>query len=631
MDRSLYAAASQPPLFAVGVTFAECSSNMPFPDTHPALGRALAARGYEQPTPVQEAVLQPGLEDRDLLVSAQTGSGKTVAFGLAIAPTLLGEADRLPPSPQPMALVIAPTRELALQVQSELEWLYAETGARIASCIGGTDARREARDLNRGAHIVVGTPGRLCDHQSRGSLDLSGLRCVVLDEADEMLDMGFRDELEQLLDASPAERRTLLFSATIAREIASLAKRFQKDAKRIDTVSGAKQHSDITYRCVVTAPQEIERSLVNVLRFYESPTAMVFCNTRMMVGQVQAALLERGFASVAISGEMGQNERSRAIESLRSGQARVCVATDVAARGIDVPALNLVIHASIPTASETLLHRSGRTGRAGRKGTSVLMVPMNQRRRAERLLAMARVNAEWEAVPTAAAIAAQDTQRLLEDPILANASEETTDELVLKLAETYDAKKLAAALVEMYRARLPQVEQIRPMSVDAPSSRGERGERGERAPREERVVSGQWFKMGVGRTERADPKWLIPLICRLGNVQKRDIGSIRIEQDQTYFQITDESVERFKSCVAGAEPDEVTIEPSAEPAGGGYGARGRNPGEGKRFGRPGGGGGFKGGPRSGGGGGYKGRGGSGFSRSKAGGPTGEGTSRKRRS
>ncbi len=631
---SLYAAASQPPLFAVGVTFAECSLNMPFPDTHPALLRALTARGYEQPTPVQEAVLQPGLEDRDLLVSAQTGSGKTVAFGLAIAPTLLGEADRLPPSPQPLALVIAPTRELALQVQSELEWLYAETGARIASCIGGTDARREARDLSRGAHIVVGTPGRLCDHQSRGSLDLSGLRCVILDEADEMLDMGFRDELEQLLDASPSERRTLLFSATIAREIASLAKRFQKDAKRIDTVSGAKQHSDITYRCVVTAPQEIERSLVNVLRFYESPTAMVFCNTRMMVGQVQAALLERGFASVAISGEMGQNERSRAIESLRSGQARVCVATDVAARGIDVPALNLVIHASIPTASETLLHRSGRTGRAGRKGTSVLMVPMNQRRRAERLLEMARVKAEWEAVPTADAIAAQDTKRLLDDPILANASEETTDELVLKLAETYDAKKLAAALVQMYRARLPNVEQIRAMSVEAPQSRGDRPER---APREERIVSGEWFKMSVGRTERADPKWLIPLICRLGNVQKRDIGSIRIEQDQTYFQITDESVERFKSCVAGAEPDEVTIEPSAEPAGGSsYGSRGRNPGEGKRFGRSGGGagGGFKGGPRGGGsGGGYKGRGGSGFGRPKpgAGGSSGEGASRKRRS
>ncbi|EHH66934.1 DEAD/DEAH box helicase [Gluconobacter morbifer] len=598
---------------------------MPFPDTHPALRRALDARGYEQPTPVQEAVLKPGLEERDLLVSAQTGSGKTVAFGLAMAPTLLGDADRLPPAPHPLALVIAPTRELALQVQSELEWLYAETGARIASCIGGTDARREARDLNRGAHIVVGTPGRLCDHLNRGALDLSGLRCVVLDEADEMLDMGFRDELEKLLDAAPAERRTLLFSATIARDIAALARRYQKNAERIDTVSGAKQHSDITYRCVLTQPQEIERSLINVLRYYESPTAMVFCNTRMMVGQVQAALLARGFASVAISGEMGQNERSRAIESLRSGQARVCVATDVAARGIDVPALSLVIHASIPSASETLLHRSGRTGRAGRKGTSVIMVPLNQRRRAERLLSLARIDAEWSPVPTAQQIAAQDNERLMEDPILKDAPEETSDELVTKLAEAYDAKKLASALVGLYRARLPKVEEIRPLSVEQP-------QRGERAPREERVMSGEWFKMSVGRSERADPKWLIPLICRLGSVQKREIGSIRIDQDQTYFQIADESVARFKSCLAGAEADEVQIEPSEAPAGGSYGNRGRNPGEGKRFGaRPGGGGGFRGGPRSGGGG-YKGRGGSGFSRTKSGpNPKGEGSTRKRRS
>ncbi|MBF0889381.1 MULTISPECIES: DEAD/DEAH box helicase [Gluconobacter] len=608
---------------------------MPFPDTHPALKRALEARGYEQLTPVQEAVLQPGLDERDLLVSAQTGSGKTVAFGLAIAPTLLGDADRLPPSPQPMALVIAPTRELALQVQSELKWLYAETGARIASCIGGTDARSEARELSRGVHIVVGTPGRLCDHLSRGSLDLSALRCVILDEADEMLDMGFREELEQLLDAAPAERRTLLFSATIAREIASLARRYQKNAERIDTVSGAKQHSDITYRCVVTPPQEIERSLVNVLRFYESPTAMVFCNTRMMVNQVQATLLERGFASVAISGEMGQNERSRAIESLRSGQARVCVATDVAARGIDVPALNLVIHASIPTAAETLLHRSGRTGRAGRKGTSVLMVPVSQRRKAERLLQMAKIQAEWEAVPTAAAIAEQDKTRLMDDPILTNAVDDMSDELVNQLAEKYDATKLAAALVGLYRARLPKVEQLRPMSVEAPRHT-ERGERGERAPREEHVMAGEWFKMSVGRTERADPKWLIPLICRLGGVQKREIGSIRIDQEQTYFQIADESVARFKSCLAGADADEVTIEPSEAPAGG-MGPRGRNPGEGKRFGGGGrSGGGFKGGPRggAGGGSGYKGRGGSGFSRQKpAGGdgPRGDGSSRKRRS
>ncbi|MCX5615240.1 DEAD/DEAH box helicase [Bombella saccharophila] len=555
---------------------------MPFPDTHPALTRALATRGYEQPTPVQEAVLEPALEGRDLLVSAQTGSGKTVAFGLAFSSDLLGEGDQMAPTKAPLALVIAPTRELAMQVQAELSWLYGETGARIASCIGGTDARREARALTSGAHIVVGTPGRLCDHLSRGKLNLAALRVVVLDEADEMLDMGFREELEQLLDASPKDRRTLLFSATIAREIASLARRYQKEAKRIDTVSGQKQHADITHRCVVTAPQEVERSLVNVLRYYESQTAMVFCNTRLLVNQVQAALLERGFASVAISGEMGQNERSRAIESLRSGAARVCVATDVAARGIDVPALGLVVHASVPSSSDTFLHRSGRTGRAGRKGVSVLMVPFNQRRKAERVLAQARVKAEWEPVPTAEAIAEKDAQRLLEDPILTGEVDASVpEEIVAKLVEQFDAAHLARALVGFHKAHLPRVEHIRPVSVEPPTRGAAREGTGRGHD-----MSGSWFRLGVGRSEKADPKWLIPLICRLGGVQKRDIGSIRIQQEDTLFQISDEKVARFNACRAGADKDEVTIEPAEAPAGGAGPRRGRGGPPGRRFGAP---------------------------------------------
>src|SRR4051812_28059499 len=209
---------------------------MPFPDAHPSLLRALAERGYTEPTAVQAAVLEGSAAGRDLLVSAQTGSGKTVAFGLAIAPVLLGAAERFDAAGAPLALVVAPTRELAQQVERELTWLYAPAGARIASCIGGMDARREARALEWGCHIVVGTPGRLCDHLRRGALDLSAVRAVVLDEADEMLDFGFREELEQVLASSPEGRRTLLFSATIPREIADLARQFQQDALRIDTV-----------------------------------------------------------------------------------------------------------------------------------------------------------------------------------------------------------------------------------------------------------------------------------------------------------------------------------------------------------------------------------------------------------
>ena len=196
----------------------------------------LARKGYDTLTPVQEAVTQPDMQGRDLLVSAQTGSGKTIGFGLAIAPTLLGEDDTFGQAETPLALVIAPTRELAMQVKRELGWLYADAGASLASCVGGMDMRDERRALARGAHIVVATPGRLRDHIMRGSIDLTTVRSVVLDEADEMLDLGFREDLEFILEQTPSERQTLLFSATVPKSILGLAATYQNDAQRISTV-----------------------------------------------------------------------------------------------------------------------------------------------------------------------------------------------------------------------------------------------------------------------------------------------------------------------------------------------------------------------------------------------------------
>ena len=203
---------------------------VPFLTTTPPLARALAERNYIEATPVQTAVLAPEAAGRDLLVSAQTGSGKTVAYGLAIASNLLGDAERFAPAAAPLALIVAPTRELALQVHRELGWLYRYAGARVVSCVGGMDPRREQRELAEGAHIVVGTPGRLCDHLRRGRLDVSELKAVVLDEADEMLDLGFREDMEFILKTTPDTRRTLLFSATLPRGIVALAKTYQHNA-----------------------------------------------------------------------------------------------------------------------------------------------------------------------------------------------------------------------------------------------------------------------------------------------------------------------------------------------------------------------------------------------------------------
>lgn len=554
---------------------------MAFPSAHPALDRALADREYLEPTPVQLAVMQPEAAERDLVVSAQTGSGKTVAYGLAMASTLLGETDRFAAGAEPLALVIAPTRELALQVCREFEWLYKPTGARVVSLVGGMDIRRERRQLAEGAHIVVGTPGRLRDHLEKGHFDPSRLRAVVLDEADEMLDLGFREDLEAILEATPAERRTLLFSATLPKPIVTLAKTYQRDAMRIDVAAQGQSHADIEYRAIRIAPNDIEKTVVNVLRFYEAPAAMVFCSTREAVKHLYGALQERGFAAVALSGELSQNERTHALQSIRDGRARICVATDVAARGIDVPDLALVIHADLPNDSETLLHRSGRTGRAGRKGVCVLLAPYTRRRKVEMLIHNARIKVEWSSPPSADEIRALDQRRLLEDPILTEG--QTEEDLVLgrALLAGRSADEIAAALVRLYRTRLPEPEELFDAG-DTPGREPRPGARDDRSPRERRPDAPPrlgpdevvWFRMSVGRNRNADPRWLIPLICRIGHVTKREIGSIRIFDRETKFEIAKTVAAKFAAAARKAEDEEVLIQPIADEAPRGRGPRG---------------------------------------------------------
>ncbi len=535
---------------------------MPFPSTHLALAAALSARDYTEPTPVQTAVLTANADGRDLLVSAQTGSGKTVAYGLAFAPTLLGEAERFGRGGPPLALVIAPTRELAMQVHRELEWLYEQTGARLVACIGGMDARREQRELAQGCHIVVGTPGRLRDHIERGQLNLSALQVVVLDEADEMLDLGFREDLEFILDATPSPRRTLLFSATIAHDIAALARRFQVDALRIDTLVRHQAHADIEYRAIRIANHETEAALVNVLRFFEMKAALVFCATRDGVRRLHASLLDRGFAAVALSGELSQNDRTQALTAIREGRARVCVCTDVAARGIDLPDLGLVVHADLPTDRETLLHRSGRTGRAGRKGMCVLLVPVAKRRRAEQLLMAASIQASWNPPPTADEIRARDQERLLSDPILTETA--SAEDLVLaeKLLEGRSALEIAAALIRQHRARLPAPAEV--FDTQAPGGLvREHAERSEPRPARVRVEGAtSWFRINIGRQQNADPKWLLPLICRSGNVTRDEIGAIRVFDRETKFEISEAAAGRFAAAVDRAGPQEFQIAPA---------------------------------------------------------------------
>ena len=531
--------------------------SMSFSNLPAAIAEALTERSYEKPTPVQASVLEDEANGRDLIVSAQTGSGKTIAFGLAIAPQLLEASGSFPFLREPRALVIAPTRELALQVSRELTWLYAKAGGHIATCVGGMDAAKERRNLRHGAHIIVGTPGRLRDHLERGALDLSNLKVAVLDEADEMLDMGFRDDLEEILDATPDGRRTLLFSATIPKPIIQLAKRYQADALRISTVGEDRGHGDIAYQAVTVAPADTENAVVNLLRFHEAESAMLFCGTREAVRRLHSSLMDRGFSAVALSGEHTQSERNQAMQALRDRRARVCVATDVAARGLDLPTLSLVVHVDIPRDAETLQHRSGRTGRAGKKGTAVLVVPYQRRKKIERMLQGAKISAEWMDPPSRADIRKNDSERLMAtllEPVEVDAEDR---KLAQRLLAEKSPEDIAAALVQAHRAKMP-----------APEAMLDRGklDQGADAPRagfEDTV----WFKMDVGHNQRADARWILPVLCRRGHITKNEIGAIRIAANETYFEVPRGVSAKFSDALARTkgegkdDTDDIAIEP----------------------------------------------------------------------
>ncbi len=496
------------------------------------LNEALAERGYHTLTSVQQAVIAPELENNDLVVSAETGSGKTVGFGLAIAPKLLGENKAFDNPGSPLALIIAPTRELAMQVKQELTWLYEKVGAKIVSCVGGMDMREERRSLSKGAHIVVATPGRLRDHIMRKSLLTKQINTVVLDEADEMLDLGFQDDLEFILEKTPTNRRTLMFSATIPDAIIKLTKTYQVDAKRLKITNENSQHSDIDYRVISVAKHDTENAIINLLRYHEAKSSLVFCNTRAMVNKLSTRFSNRGFSVVALSGELSQNERTQALQSMRDGRAKVCIATDVAARGIDLPSLELVIHADLPSNYETLLHRSGRTGRAGRKGVSALIISKRTQQKAQRLLKLAKIKASFQNAPSVKMILEKDYERMVNDPIWEDELGSDQIKKAKLLLDKYDPDKIAAAYINLYNSQKSAPEDLTPLNETLSSGRKTFG----------RSV---WFSIEGGSNRDVQAKRLLPMLSKLGNVRREEIGKIIVENDISYFELRHSSLDKF--------------------------------------------------------------------------------------
>jgi len=540
----------------------------------PAIAAALTSRGFTALTTVQEAVLDPALAGRDLRISSQTGSGKTVAVGLVLVPGLeaaVKERASLPPAPQtgpspcrPAALLVAPTRELAAQLQKELSWLYQPLGIRVAAVVGGTSYGGELRSLRSGPLVIVGTPGRLLDHLERGSIDPSTAFSVVLDEADQMLDLGFRDELEAILGKTPPERRTHLVSATFPREVLSLANRYQRNAADVQGTQRGEANEDITHIAHMVRSGERDAVLVNLLLLAPGERTLVFVRTRADAADIADRLANRGFGARALSGEMEQWERTKTLDAFRNGNISTLVATDVAARGLDVPDVSRVIHADPPNDPEAFTHRSGRTGRAGRKGTSIVLLPPSAREGVSRLFRRARVEATFAPAPTVADVLRAADDRLIAELTTAPAEDAKEDARLRGLADrllaTEDPAKLVTALLARARhtgACAP--ETVTPVSLHAQRpqafeqrggpTRGGHDDRGPRGGYDRGPSSGPGpihapmhvgfvpFRVTWGERHGADPRRVLALVCRRGGIQGNQVGAIRIGEVESTFEV----------------------------------------------------------------------------------------------
>jgi ATP-dependent RNA helicase DeaD len=564
----------------------------PFDALSPPLRAALEARGFAALTPVQEAVLAPELRGRDLRIFSQTGSGKTVAVGLSIAPDLervvasfaeLGA--RGVPARRgafPFALVIAPTRELATQIGRELGWLFEPLGAEVAVVTGGASVPRELVALRRAPLVVVGTPGRLLDHLGRGAIDPSEIGVVVLDEADQMLDLGFRDELDAILGQTPEARRTLLLSATFPREVARLADRCQKDPIVAGGGRAGEVNQDIAHVAHLVLPEERDRAVANLLLMAPGERALVFVRTREGAAELADKLSDIGLPARAIHGDLEQRDRTRTLDAFRSGAVTTLVATDVAARGIDVPDVGRVIQADPPGDSEVFTHRSGRTGRAGKKGTTVSLVPPAAREHLVRMLRRAGVEATWAPVPSVADVNAAADARLVADLAGAAGEAEAAAPRVRALADRLLASIGPRELVTALLARATHVVpcepfEVTPMAPPAPAPgrtraqawaerpgaprttpppRGaaERPRRGPdaegSAPRHEGFVP---FKVTWGARHGADPRRVLAMVCRRGDVRGQDVGAIRVGETHSTFEVSAAVAQTFAE--AAARPD----------------------------------------------------------------------------
>jgi ATP-dependent RNA helicase DeaD len=510
-----------------------------------ALLGSLDRLGYEEPTPIQRETIPLLLSGADVLGQAATGTGKTAAFALPILEVLGADAVATP-----TALVLCPTRELAVQVAEAFTNYGRPLRVQVLAVFGGQPIGRQLKELKRGVHIVVGTPGRVLDHIGRGSLDLDGIRTVVLDEADEMMDMGFADDLEAILDSTPTGRQTVLFSATMPKRIAAIARSHQQDPVRIEIGRSAPATDDAGVPLVREAVYWVRRhdkaaALGRILDIENPNSTLVFCRTRNDVDELTVALNARGYRAEALHGGMDQVQRDRVMERLRSGIAELLVATDVAARGLDVDALTHVVNFEIPSSPESYVHRIGRVGRAGREGTALTLATPNQRRQLQNIERLTKRQIPTAAIPTVADLRARQVELTVEAITESLAADDLDDHgAILDQLADEDAQQVALAAIRLvHQARgatmdEPEIPSAEPGKPKDSKGRGGKGgsppESARRGgpPRQERGHGGDgttgFVFIGAGRNAGMRPKDLVGSIANESGLAGRDIGPIRI-------------------------------------------------------------------------------------------------------
>jgi ATP-dependent RNA helicase DeaD len=503
-------------------------------ELRPELLRALSDLGYEEPTPIQREAIPPLLAGRDLLGQAATGTGKTAAFALPVLQRMSPDGR----GPRPMALVLVPTRELAVQVSQAMHRYGRDLSARVLPVYGGQPIGHQLRALNEGVDVVVATPGRALDHISRGTLALDGLEVVILDEADEMLDMGFAEDIEAIVQDTPEDRQTMLFSATMPPRIDSIARRHLRDPVRIEIRREAVPGEAPLVRQSAYLVRRADKpsALGRVLDVEAPRAALVFCRTREEVDQLTETLNGRGYRAEALHGGMSQEQRDRVMGRLRGGTADLLVATDVAARGLDIEQLTHVVNYNVPAGPESYVHRIGRVGRAGREGVAITLADPREHRMLKTIERVTKRRIPVEKVPTVADLRARRlelTRAALEESIL----EDNLDRfrvVVEALADEFDVMEVALAAVKLAHeaggaaADEEEIPEIVPTAER--EKRGRREVRGREERRGPRPPAGGTTRLfvGAGRTAGIRPQDLVGAIAGESSVRGRDIGAIEI-------------------------------------------------------------------------------------------------------